>query len=82
VRPRIFGSIHAPKTIVMGYPRVETECLLVLAEHARGGAAVEGVNVQEGWDATSFNSQTHKFREYKSIHSSYIIPGFTMIPGE
>ena len=56
----------------MGYPRVETECLLALAEHARGGAAVEGVNVQEGWDATTFNSQTHRFRECEpSLYTSY-----------
>ena len=34
-----------PKTVVLSFPRVEVECLLALAERARGGAdAVEGMN--------------------------------------
>ena len=35
-----------PKTVLMGFPRVVIECLLELAELARGGAAaIEGVNM-------------------------------------
>ena len=46
-----------PKTVVLSFPRVEVECLLALAERARGGAdAVEGMNFLsphiKGVDAT------------------------------
>ena len=35
-----------PKTVVVGFPRVVVECLLALAELARGeAAAVEGMDV-------------------------------------
>ena len=45
VSGRRVDPIVGHKTVVMGFPRVFEECLLALAEHARGGAAaVEGVN--------------------------------------
>ena len=46
-----------PKTVAVGFPRVVVECLLASAELASGGAAaVEGMNVYEGWSHTESNN--------------------------
>ncbi len=62
MRPRIVGSNHAPKTVVMGFPRVvvELKCLLASLMDPLSGQKVSSSNltsIELEWMGRLWNSE-------------------------